>query len=77
MAVWAQPLKRFTAHGEELEQVEVFKYLGRLLSHDDNNALAIQANIRKARNCWARVLRVLRDENATPWVTGMFYKATV
>ncbi len=58
--------KRFTARGEELEQVEVFKYLGRLLSHDNNDAPAIRANLRKARKCWARVSRVLRDKNATP-----------
>ncbi len=75
-AVEAQE-KRFTARGEELEQVEVFKYLGRLLSHDNNDDLAIWANVRKARKCWARVSRVLRAENATPWVMGMFYKATV
>ncbi len=35
------------------------------------------ANLRKAHKCWARVSRVLRAENSTPWVTGMFYKATV
>jgi hypothetical protein len=28
----------FTAYGAELERVEVFTYLGRLLAYDDNDA---------------------------------------
>jgi hypothetical protein len=69
--------ERFTAYNEELERVEVFKYLGRLLAFDDNDAQAIRANLMKARKVWSRVSRVLRAENASPRVCGMFYKATV
>jgi hypothetical protein len=43
----------FTAYGEVLERVEVFKYLGRLLSFDDNDIQAVRKNLRKARKCWA------------------------
>ena len=39
----------FTAYGEELERVEVFKYLGRLLAYDDTDTQAIRAQLRKAR----------------------------
>jgi exonuclease III len=67
----------FTAYGEELERVEVFKYLGRLLAYDDNDAQALRGNLKKARKCWARLSRVLKAENASPRVCGMFYKATV
>jgi hypothetical protein len=68
----------FTAYGEELERVEVFKYLGRLLaSYDDNDAQAVRSNLKKARRCWGRISRVLRAENASARVCGMFYKATV
>jgi hypothetical protein len=68
---------RFFAYGEELERVEVFKYLGRLLAYDDNDTQAIRGNLAKARKTWARVSRVLRAENAPPKVCGVFYKATI
>jgi hypothetical protein len=67
----------FTAYGEELERVEVFKYLGRLIAYDDADTQAMRSNLRKARGCWARVSRVLWAENATARTCGMFYKATV
>jgi hypothetical protein len=31
----------FTAYDGELERVEVFKYLGRLLAYDDNDSQAV------------------------------------
>ena len=67
----------FTAYGEQLERVEVFKYLGRLLAYDDNDTQAMRGNLKKARKSWAQVSRVLRAENASPKVCGVFYKATV
>ena len=69
--------KTFTAYGEDLERVEVFKYLGRLLAYDDNDSQAMRSNLKKARKSWAQVSRVLRAENASPKVCGVFYKATV
>jgi hypothetical protein len=67
----------FTGYGEELERVEVFKYLGRLIPYDDADTQAMRSNLRKARGCWARILHVLRAENATARMCGMFYKANV
>jgi hypothetical protein len=43
----------FTAYGDELERVEVFKYLGRLLAYDNNDAWAVRGNLRKAQGIWA------------------------
>jgi hypothetical protein len=69
--------RTFTAYREDLERVEVFKYLGRLLAYDDNDSQAMRANLKKAHKSWARVSRVLRAENALPKVCGVFYKAVV
>jgi hypothetical protein len=46
---------RFFAYGEELQRVEVFKYLGRLLLYDDIDTQAMRANLAKARRCWVQV----------------------
>jgi hypothetical protein len=67
----------FTAYGEELERVEVFKYLEWLIVYDDANTLAMRLNLRKARGCWAWILRVLRAENTAARTCGMYYKATM
>ena len=47
---------RFTAYGDELEMVEAFKYLGRLITFDDKDAQALRSNLGKARKVWAKDL---------------------
>ena len=68
---------KFYAYGEELERVEVFKYLRRLIEFDDDDTHAVNGNLKKARHVLARISPVLRAENASARVCGMFYKATV
>jgi hypothetical protein len=36
----------FMAYGAELERVEVFKYLDRLLAYDNNDAQAVRGNLK-------------------------------
>ena len=67
----------FTAYGEDLERVEEFKYLGRLLTMDDTDTQAIRSNLTKARKAWKMISRLLRSENMKPRVCGMFFKAVV
>ena len=69
--------RQFTIHGDVLERVEVFKYLGRLLAQDDDDAQAIRQQLRKARGVWAHVGQVLRGENVGPRIAAKFYKAVV
>jgi hypothetical protein len=38
--------RSFTAYREELEKVEVFKYLGQLIVYDDTNTQAMLLNLR-------------------------------
>ena len=66
-----------TVHGDVLEQVKVFKDLGRLLAQDDNDIQAVRQQICKARGIWARAGQVLRGENVAPCVPAKFYKAVV
>ncbi len=51
--------QQFTVHGDVLEWVEVFRYLGRLLLQHDNDIQAVQSQLHKARGTWARVGQVL------------------
>ncbi len=69
--------QQFSIHDQVLEHVDVFKYLGRLLSQDDDDIQAIRTQIRKARTTWARVSNVLRAQNAPPWISAKFYKMVV
>jgi hypothetical protein len=70
-------LSSLAVHGDALEKVEVFKYLGKMMVQDDNNVQAVRHQLRKARGTWAHVGQVLRSKNATPQVAAKFYKAVV
>jgi hypothetical protein len=69
--------QQFTIQDQVLERVDVFKYLGRLLSQDNDNVQVVRAQLCKARSTWARVRNVLQAQNAAPRVSAMFYKAVV
>jgi hypothetical protein len=58
--------QQFTVHGDVLEWVEVFRYLGRLLSQDGDDMQAVRNQLCKACGTWARIGQVLRRENAPP-----------
>ena len=67
----------FTVNDTELERVEVFKYLGRLMSMDDSDMWAVYYNLNKARKSWRMLSHLVRSENLTPRQSKMFYKAVV
>lgn len=64
-------------YGNVLEQVEVLKYLGCLMSQDDDNIQAICVLMQKARATWARIGQVLWSENASPYVAARFYQVVI
>jgi hypothetical protein len=68
---------QFMVHGDALEKVKVFKYLGRMMAQDNNNVQAMRHQQRKVRGTWACVEQVLRSENVNPRVAARFYKAVV
>ena len=70
--------RRFTAYGtEELRQVELFRYLGRVTSHVDNDVPAMRRNLKRARGQWKRISVILAKEEIPAPVAGMFYQAVV
>ncbi len=69
--------QQFTVRRDVLECVKVFKYLGRLMTQDDNDIQAIRAQLRKACATWARVGQVLWSENASPFIAAQFYQAII
>jgi hypothetical protein len=69
--------QQFTVHGDVLECVEVFKYIGRMIVQDEDDIQAIRAQLRKARATWARVGQVLQSENTSPPIAAQFYQAIV
>ncbi len=60
-----------------MERVEVFKYLGRLLAYNVNDARAVKRNLKKVQGIWAQLSHTIRSKNASPRARGVFYKATV
>jgi hypothetical protein len=69
--------QQFLVRGNILERVEVFKYLGCLMSQDDDDIQAIRAQIWKARSTWARIGQVLWSKNVSPFVAARFYQAII
>jgi len=64
------------AGNTELANVASFKYLGRWMSADDSNTMAVTQNIAKARTQWGQLCRILTRQGASRWIMGLFYKAT-
>jgi hypothetical protein len=67
----------FTIYGQELRSVDTFKYLGRPMSSADGDSAAVFRNISLARKKWGMCMRILARDDATPRISGMFYKAIV
>jgi hypothetical protein len=69
--------QQFTIHGDVLERVEVYKYLGRMMAQDDDDTQAVHAQLWKACATWAQVGKVLWSENTSLIIAAKFYLAVV
>ena len=67
----------FTAYGIPLAKVTSVRYLGSVLSADNNYCPAVVRNLWKARWMWARLMRVLSREGADAQASGQIYLAVV
>ena len=70
--------RKFTAYQKDtLRSVDVFKYLGRNIARDDCDTPAIRRNLKRARQVWGRISKVIARKEVQPKVAGMFYQAAV
>lgn len=68
---------KFYVKNIELEQVHKFTYLGRILTDDDDDTLAINHNLRKARGQWSSIANILKREGASAICMAKFYLTVV
>ena len=74
----AASLVVFHANNQIIENVPVFKYLGRYLERNDLDDSAIRARIMVARSTWGRMFRVLSANGGVRSKTmGRFYLAVI
>ena len=52
--------RAFEAYGAPLENVTVFKYLGRVMMEVDDDWPEVLGNLQKVRRRWGRLSRILR-----------------
>ena len=69
--------RTFSAYDEVLKSAGQFKYLGRIVSYNDNDTPVIRRNIKRARRQWGQFRKVLERKSVPPRVAGMFYQAVV
>jgi hypothetical protein len=68
---------RFTVYGKELERVGEFKYLGRVLSDNDDDTVSIDGNLKKARQRWNCIANILKREGANAKIMAKIYMVVV
>ena len=74
---WEAEAVEFTISGEKIEQVKELRYLGRILTEDDDDSRCIQDQLKRARSRWWRMAKLLKREVANPSQMGRFYMAVV
>ena len=67
----------FHIDGQPLERVRTFRYLGRILSDNDDDSPCVQANLKRARQRWNSVAKILKVEGANAKCMSKFYMTVV
>jgi hypothetical protein len=71
------PAPTFFVGEDATERVTKFRYLGRILSQDDNDLSAYVRNIQRAKAKWTAVFKVLKSEGASKKSFARFYLVIV
>jgi hypothetical protein len=64
----------FTINGEPIETVEEFKYLGRIVTREDDDEAAVKGNLAKAKKKWASMQRFLITDGVDSKTMAIFYR---
>ena len=67
----------FNISGVPIKNVKEFKYLGRILEDRDSDAPAVARNLKRARQKWGMIGRILSNKKAHPKTMATFYKAVI
>ena len=67
----------FQAYGRPLNLVTSFNYLSRIIKALVHAWLELVGNLRKVRNSWVQLSRILGREGENPRVSGMFFSLVV
>mgnify|MGYP000270434644 FL=1 len=67
----------FKIGGVEIERVERFRYLGRILDENDDDRHALERQLARERVRWGRVAQALRGQGLKSKAMGYFYKVIV
>ena len=70
--LWEISERAFQSYGDTLDNVAVFKYMGRVIIAGDEEWPVVAGILQKARNSWGRMLQILTWEGADPKVSGNF-----
>ena len=62
-------------NGQKLEKVSEFKYLGRILTDDNNKTKATNYQIRRAQQQWNCIAKILKQKGANAMTIMKFYMA--
>ena len=62
--------QRFTAKGKPLKQVQLFKYLGRIIAYDGSDVPAARRQLARTRAVWGRLSKAIAKESVPAPVAG-------
>ena len=68
---------RFLVYGKELERVKEFRYLGRIFTENDDDTKCIEIQLKRARQKWNSIAKILKREGANAKTMAKFYLAVV
>jgi hypothetical protein len=67
----------FLIEGKKIEWVDSFEYLGRMLSADDTDDIAIYSQLEKAKKVWGMLSQLLKGDGADVTTMCRFYRTIV